>query len=322
MFGVFLLRRLMDPLLPENYPFLLFFWAILLSASIFDRGSGFLATGLSALLALIFYLRPFDQPTALTVQNMVALVMFIAVGVAMTMILEALHRAVDNLHRSERARELLLNEFRHRTRNDLQSLVGILRLRAAGAPSEAGRDGLNEAADHAMALARIHTRLAPDSASGDDPATVCTRDFILGLCADLEAALLGPELRPVALAVEAEAHPIPTERAVQLGLVLNETVTNALKYAFPEGRAGTVRVHFARQGEEFVLTVADDGIGLPEEGNATGRRPPRGSGLGTRLLSALAAQLRGRFMRRPGEGGVGTLAELRFPVRAPASRGL
>jgi two-component sensor histidine kinase len=104
---------------------------------------------------------------------------------------------------------------------------------------------------------------------------------------------------------------------VQLGLVLNETVTNALKYAFPEGRAGTVRVRFVREGEDFVLTVADDGIGLPQEGDVTERRPRRGSGLGTRLLSALAAQLRGTFTRRPGENGVGTVAELRFPVKAP-----
>jgi two-component sensor histidine kinase len=127
----------------------------------------------------------------------------------------------------------------------------------------------------------------------------------------------------VALVAEAEAHPLDSERAVQLGLTLNEAVTNALKYAFPEERAGTVRVRFAREGGEFVLTVADDGIGLPREGEvAGGAVPPRrlassGGGLGTRLLGALAAQLRGSFKRLPGEGGVGTVAELRFPVQAP-----
>ncbi len=119
---------------------------------------------------------------------------------------------------------------------------------------------------------------------------------------------------------EAEAHPLDSERAVQLGLTLNEAVTNALKYAFPEERAGTVRVRFAREGGEFVLTVADDGIGLPAEGELAGAPPapaPRGSGLGTRLLRALAAQLRGSLSRRPGEGGVGTVSELRFPCARP-----
>jgi two-component sensor histidine kinase len=100
-------------------------------------------------------------------------------------------------------------------------------------------------------------------------------------------------------------------------LVLNEAVTNTLKYAFPEQRAGTVRVRFAREGEEFVLTVCDDGIGLPAEGemtNAPSTQPLHGSGLGTRLLSALAAQLRGSFSRQPGQNGRGTVATLRFPA--------
>ena len=79
-------------------------------------------------------------------------------------------------------------------------------------------------------------------------------------------------------------------------------------------------VRFAREGGEFVLTVADDGIGAAREGDleaAPPAPPPTGSGLGTRLLRALAAQLRGSFSRRPGEGGRGTVAELRFPAMPP-----
>lgn len=321
--AVFVLRRLLDPVLPEGYPFLLFFVAVMLSAAVFNSGSGFLATGLSAVLAAYFYLPELENPTGVPLRQVAALVIFVVISATMTLIIEALHKAVAELRRSEHARELLLREFRHRTRNDLQSLVGILRLRARAAPSDAAREGLHEAADHAMALARVHTRLAADSADGSDPATTCMRDFVAGLCADLRAAQFGDELRPVMLSVEAEAHPLPTERAVQLGLVLNETVTNALKYAFPEGHAGTVRVRFVRDGADFVLTVADDGIGSPQEADVTEKRPPRGSGsgLGTRLLAALAAQLRGTFTRRPGEGGVGTVAELRFPVTAPGSNG-
>ncbi len=125
---------------------------------------------------------------------------------------------------------------------------------------------------------------------------------------------------PVALV--AEAHTLDTERAVQLGLALNEAVINAVKYAFPEDRAGTVRVCFAREAEEFVLTVADDGIGLSAEGELLGAppgTPPHGSGLGTRLLRALAAHLRGTFSWHPGECGRGTVAGLRFRAAPPGS---
>jgi two-component sensor histidine kinase len=79
-----------------------------------------------------------------------------------------------------------------------------------------------------------------------------------------------------------------------------------------------VHVQFRRDGREFVLSVEDDGIGVPQEGEldrAPPAVPPRGSGLGTRLLRALAAQLRGSFTRGAGPDGTGTVAELRFPVQ-------
>jgi two-component sensor histidine kinase len=120
----------------------------------------------------------------------------------------------------------------------------------------------------------------------------------------------------VALHAEAEPHRLSTERSVQLGLVLNEAITNAFKYAFPEGRGGQVLVRFWREDGHFRLTVVDDGPGVSPDGEAA-EVPPRGSGLGTRLLRALAAQLRGSFARRAGEDGVGTVVELRFPADRP-----
>lgn len=319
-----LLRQAADPLLPPGHPFLLFFVAIFLAGALFDHGCGLFAVVLSAVLAAIYLLPPEAEVAAGDPRQLVALGLFVGIGAAMTFVIESLHRALagerdanENLARSERGRMLLLNEFRHRTRNDLGSLVGLLHLRARVAGSEAVREALREAAQHALALARVHTRLT--AADIDEGATIDSRTFVLGLCRDIEAVGPGEALRPVALVAEAEAHAIDSERAVQLGLVLNETVTNALKYAFPEGRAGRVAVTFQREGGQFVLVVADDGIGVPPEGDVepSAPRDGRGSGLGTRLLQALAAQLRGRFSRLPAPVGSGTVAELRFPVEAP-----
>ncbi|MBB5692142.1 sensor histidine kinase [Muricoccus pecuniae] len=319
--GVFAVRRLADSVLPSGYPFLLSFIGILLCSALFDRGAGLLATLVSALLATYFYISPVGSLSVEEVSDLVALILFIAVGATVAFVVEALNRAVARANRAERARTLLLQEFRHRTRNDLNALVGLLRLRARSAPSEAARDGLQEAANHAFAMARVHARLAPDDGAEDrDPTFVDTRDFVTGLCADLDGMHLGAGLRPVAVVAEAEAHLIPSDRAVPLGLVLNEAVTNALKYAFPEDRSGTVRVGFAREGDDYLLTIRDDGLGLPEEGDledAPPAAPHAGSGLGTRLLRGLAAQLRGSFSRLPGEDGVGTVVTLRFPVLAP-----
>jgi two-component sensor histidine kinase len=242
----------LQSLVPLAYPYLPFLLAVLLAGSVFDQGSGYVAVGLSALFAAWLFLPPVGYPDVHEGRDGVPLALFVALGTATAAVMEALHHAVvrerrahADLARSERQRRLLLSEFRHRTRNDLQSLAALLLLRARSAPSQAAADGLREAAEHA----RAHAWLAHGD-TGDDasPGRVDTKEFVEGFCRDLGRALLGGELRPIALIATAEAHTLDSERAVHLGLALNELVTNALKYAFPDEGAGTVRVRFAREG--------------------------------------------------------------------------
>jgi two-component sensor histidine kinase len=91
--------------------------------------------------------------------------------------------------------------------------------------------------------------------------------------------------------------------------VATELVANALKYAFPEERAGTVSVGFQREGEGFALTVTDDGVGFDPAA------APKGTGLGGKLVRALVAQLGGRVEVRSGGAQGGTVCTIRFPAR-------
>ena len=93
-----------------------------------------------------------------------------------------------------------------------------------------------------------------------------------------------------------------------IGLVINELLTNALKYAFPEDRSGTVQVRFMRQEDGFCLMVIDDGIGIPCE------RKPDGSGLGQRLIRSMVMQLQGSVEFTPDSGAAGTIVTVRFPA--------
>jgi len=327
--GIFAAQQLLDPGIAPSSPFGHYLVAVLICGTLFDHGSGIVATTLSALLAVWANLPPVGRFALEGPREWVALGLFLLVAGAITTVVESLHRTItrlqtarDDLLRSERARDLVMREFRHRTRNDLGSLVSLLLLRARSAPSDVAREALREAADHALALSRVHARLSLDEGlgAGAERPMVDTREFVAGLSQDIESALFGQGLRAVHLTSRAEAHPLSAERAVPLGLVLNETVTNALKYAFPEERPGTVEIRFAREGEDYVLAVTDDGIGLPPEGeveDAPPAQPAGGAGLGTRLLRALASQLRGRFARRRGPDGRGTVAELRFPAAEP-----
>jgi two-component sensor histidine kinase len=308
-------------------PFLFFFPAILASACAFANGAGYLAAMSSAALS-VYFLPPlgWNMPQG---RDMISVVLYAATGCLVAVTVETLHNALrakrtaiaeleaahGDIAEALRSKRLLLDEFRHRSRNDLQSLCSLLLLRARGAPVGA-REALQEGAGHALSLARVHTRIAEASAEGD-AATIDTRQFLAGLCSDLAAGAAGNGLRPVSIVLHAESHRLSTERAVQLGLVLNECVTNALKYAFPGELAGQIRITFARDGESFRLSVSDNGIGF-HQGNGNGNGEGQAAGLGTRLLRALAAQLRGNFTRERCEEG-GTCCTLVFPWVEPGS---
>jgi two-component sensor histidine kinase len=144
-------------------------------------------------------------------------------------------------------------------------------------------------------LGRVHDRLT----HGDGAAVVDLKTFLGDLCNDLRTSLAG--LRPVAVRVELESHVRPMEQAVPLGLILNELLTNALKYAFPGEREGTISVRLERCGDELCLVVADDGVGLASTDGGGGGAP---AGMGQRLVRSLTQQLGGRVSidSRPGEG--------------------
>jgi two-component sensor histidine kinase len=308
----FMIRRSFDQVWTYSYAFTLLFLAIIICAAMFDAKSGYLATILSSLLVAYFYLPPIYSFAVASTANLLGLAIFIIVGVICTMLIETINHALDELRESERIRALQLKEFRHRTRNDLQNLVGLLLLRARGSQNADTQKGLKDAAAHAMALARIHTRLT----TGEDFITeVDTWDFITGLVADLENAHRKDGIRPIAFVTKIEPHFIDSERAVHLGMIINEAITNALKYAYPDENGGFLTVTFRREAAVFRLCVSDDGVGL-----MVSSKPPVPEGLGTRLLKALAAQLRGTFTRVPGDDGRGTVAELVFPVEQPGRR--
>jgi two-component sensor histidine kinase len=204
---------------------------------------------------------------------------------------------------------LLLDEMSHRVGNDMQRLVGILQAEAVNEPLAAS--ALQRAASRILVLGRLHRRLSLREGEGETEAVVDSRVFLEGLADDLRGLI--DRHRPVALTVAAETHELPVRRAADLGLVVNELVTNALKHGFPAGSSATagavIRIDFHREGGSFDLTVTDNGVGLAAS--------PKSGGLGQRLVRALATQLGGRLETLQSEVG-GTRCRLIFPVEPPA----
>jgi two-component sensor histidine kinase len=179
---------------------------------------------------------------------------------------------------------MLLEELSHRTRNDFANVITLLNLQARSAEGSA-RESLVSAADRVQTIARVHRRLE----LRDGRVVVDTRSYIGELCADLRLSRLAT--RPIAIECAAESHSISLEKAVPLGLIINESITNAAKHAFPDQRQGIIKVLFERLGDNYRLTVADNGVGHRSSGHE--------SGIGNRLMQMLAAQLGSKVAVEP-----------------------
>jgi two-component system, sensor histidine kinase PdtaS len=293
----------------QGYPFLFFFLAILASSALFNRGSGILAVLLSAVLAKWFLMPPTGTLSIATTADVIALSSFIAVGLLSAAVLEALHRVASDLVEanqklvaSESEKDLLLQEASHRFKNELAMLDAMLRLQERDIAEPAASAALRSAAERVHVLGRMHERLQ----RANQEAVVHMREFLNALCEDVRSARIGH--RPISLKVNVEDHLLPQERAVPVGLILNELLTNAFKYAFPDDRRGTIKVGFRKEAESYLLAVADDGVGM----NSRPASEQNGTGLGQRLIRSMVGQLDGILKVEP--SATGSALSIRFPA--------
>ncbi len=134
-------------------------------------------------------------------------------------------------------------------------MAGLLSLQARTTENQQARDALADARSRVEAVAQVHDQLWRQP----DLAAVELSGFLESLCEKLRESAPGH-----AITCRAPAMPIPADLAIPLGLFVNELVTNAIKYAYPDGH-GPVRVEAEARDEDRVrLSVSDDGVGLPE----------------------------------------------------------
>jgi len=288
----------------SRYPFLSFIPVVFVCGTFFDRGNGFFATVLSALAGAYFFLDPHQSLNVLHGEDQGAFILFLIIGFAISFVVEALHVGLVSLalerekaSTTVRDRDLLLDELSHRTRNDFANVVTLLNLQARSANEEA-REALASAAERVQTIARVHRRLELRY----DRVVVDTRSYISELCADLRLSRLA--MRAIAIDCDIESHSISLEKAVPLGLIINESVTNAAKHAFPDQRQGKIKVAFRREGQTYKLVIADDGVG---DGNVSN------GGIGNRLMGMLAAQLGAKLEIVPQSPGMAVVVDI--PVK-------
>jgi PAS domain S-box-containing protein len=194
---------------------------------------------------------------------------------------------------------MLMQELTHRVKNSLQSIAAMVMIEARTHKSGEGKAALERVSHRIDALGQLYSKLSKsDTVEAVDAAT-----YLDELCRDLVASVQGGN--SIVLKTDIEGELLPTDQAIPMGLIVNELVTNALKYAFPSETKGTVMVTLKRVPGELRLTVADNGKGVDP------RRAD--SGLGGQLVEGFAQQLGGQVQRE--SGSQGTTVRLIFPSR-------
>jgi two-component sensor histidine kinase len=192
---------------------------------------------------------------------------------------------------------VLLREVNHRVGNSLQIIASLLHLQANSSTQEGVKAALTNAMGRVAAVAQVHRRLY----TSHDLKSVLLNQYLDALLEDLRRSAEGNRMSRLTL--KAEPIEIDPDRAVAIGIIVNELVMNAVKYAYPDG-AGPIYVILAAQHDDLVLSIADDGVGL----NA--KIDPHSTGMGQRIVAAMASKLDASVERDPDHAG--TRIVLRF----------
>lgn len=277
-----------------RYGFIHFVLPIVLASLLFDRFSGFLSVALS--IALVAILLPWDQGIFI---NIPGIIVFSIVGWCLVFVSDGLHKALAEAHTAQQATDLLLQEMSHRVKNKFAMISSIIGIQARSSSPEV-KSALEEVAARVNVMATVHNFLQLSRHDG----LMDMEAYLPNLCASLREALCGP--RPITLTVRSVAVRLPADKALTVGLIVNELVTNAFKYAFQDDRPGNIRVEFDQSESMLNLVVTDNGCGLTDDHR---------TGLGTRLVTVLAAQLNGS-VDWASEHGAGCRARVQFPLKS------
>jgi PAS domain S-box-containing protein len=195
-------------------------------------------------------------------------------------------QAEEKIRTSLREKEVLLREIHHRVKNNMQVISSLLKLQSKYIKDEKDIEMFRESQNRIKSMALVHEKLY----QSEDLANIDFNEYVKHL-ANILFRSYGIDTGKIALKIDVEDVIIEIDIAIPCGLIVNELVSNSLKYAFPEGGKGEVKITLHSTDEnEMELTVSDDGVGVPKDLDFSNTES-----LGLKLVNILTNQIRGRL---------------------------
>lgn len=165
----------------------------------------------------------------------------------------------DSIERSLNDKEILLKEIHHRVKNNLQVISSLLNLQAGSLSDEAAIGAVKDGQHRVKSMALIHQKLYQD----DDLRGVAVQDYLESLTAELMNTF-GMNQEELKVEIDTKQLKLDIDTLIPLGLIINELITNSMKYAFKRTGKGLLKIKMSEQNEKLALSVSDNGEGMDE----------------------------------------------------------
>ena len=191
----------------------------------------------------------------------------------------------ENLKQSLKEKEVLLKEVHHRVKNNLQVISSILNLQSSYVRDKHTLDILLESQNRIKSMAFVHESLYQTK----DFSNISFQEYVGNVCRNLVHSYSSTE-NPPELSLDLDPIQLHLDTAIPCGLIINEIVSNALKYAFPDKRKGKIDISIKNDGNHITITISDNGIGLPADLDFRNTES-----LGLQLVVSLVEQINGKI---------------------------
>lgn len=202
-----------------------------------------------------------------------------------------LERQKLELEKTGAEKELLLKEIHHRVKNNLQVISSLLDLQTIRSSDENTTKQLLEGQSRVKSMALIHQKLYQQDQLG----TVDFEDYLKSMASFIKSTFLIKGSSQIN--INAKGCSLDIDRAIPLGLIINELLTNAFKYAQVDGQELKVDISIFTRKEEFIIKVSDNGLGINSENDMN-----EAKSLGMRLIKRLTKQLKGNISYKYDQG--------------------